>query len=62
MAAKAIQLAEEELGMRKEVGETREHRVAHVGYYLMDVEGCACLEASLEYHSPWNIRFISLVS
>ena len=57
VASKAIELAGEELGRNKEVGDMREPlRMAHVGYYLMDAEGRARLEASLEYHSRWSVR------
>lgn len=58
VAQKAIELAEEEFAKSKESDETRIPRMAHVGYYLLDAEGYARLEASLGYHPPWNVRLV----
>ncbi|RPJ28424.1 MAG: cellobiose phosphorylase [Chloroflexi bacterium] len=57
VARMAVELARQEFARNKEAGETEESpRKAHVGYYLLDLEGRARLEASLDYHPLWSAR------
>ncbi|MEA3398020.1 MAG: glucoamylase family protein, partial [Chloroflexota bacterium] len=57
VAREAIRLARDEFEKsRKGEGTRNRPRTAHVGYYFLDVEGRARLEACLGYRPPWRVR------